>query len=402
MSPPIVALRSLSVLWLLFLASSGRTLLGEQTDQRPLSVGVEEAFSQIRIPRPVVLTHAADGSNRIFVGSQFGVIHTFHNDPNVGETKTFLDVSDKVKFNDIEDEEGFLGLAFHPKYKENGFFFVYYTTADSENTSVLSRFRVSKDNPNRADVESEREILRIDQPFWNHNGGTLEFGPDGYLYVGLGDGGKINDPHGHGQNLKTLHGSILRIDIDCERDGERYAVPPDNPFVGRDDARPEIWAYGFRNVWRLAFDAKSGLLWAADNGENLWEEIDIVQRGGNYGWNLREGQHKFFPDGSERRDDLIEPIWEYHHKIGKSIIGGRVYRGCRVPKLAGAYLYGDYVTGDLWALWYDVNRKTVTANRKLQGNGMPVITFGEDEQSEVYFTTLMSGGVIYRFRTLQD
>ena len=197
-----------------------------------------------------------------------------------------------------------------------------------------------------------------------------------------------------------MHGSILRINVDGPE--ARYTVPADNPCVGREDARSEIWAYGFRNVWRLAFDGRTGKLWAADNGEDLWEEINIVERGGNYGWNLREGRHKFFPHGSGPRDDLIEPIWEYHHKIGKSVIGGRVYRGGRVPQLQGAYLYGDYVTGDLWALWYDHARKTVTANRKLQGNGMPVITFGEDEHGEVYFTTLMSGGVVYRFKNLTE
>jgi glucose/arabinose dehydrogenase len=385
---------------LLMQAACGGWLLGSEPDERPLSVGVEEAFPNIRLARPVVLTHAGDESNRVFLGSQFGRVVVFAGDRQTADTETFLDIRDQVKFNDIEDEEGFLGLAFHPKYEQNGYFFVYYTTADSENTSVISRFRVSDADPNRADPNSEREILRLDQPYWNHNGGTLEFGPDGYLYIGLGDGGKINDPHGNGQNLKTLHGSILRIDINCQ--DRPYAIPDDNPFVGRDDARPEIWAYGFRNVWRLAFDAETNALWAADNGENLWEEIDIVRRGGNYGWNLREGRHKFFPHGSGPRDDLIEPIWEYHHKVGKSIIGGRVYRGSRVPELQGAYLYGDYVSGDLWALWYDMQRQTVTANRKLQGNGMPVITFGEDEHGEVYFTTLMRGGVVYRFTTLTD
>jgi glucose/arabinose dehydrogenase len=379
---------------------SDRLLRGDEVDQRPLSVGVEEAFPNIRVPRPVVLTHAGDGTNRLFVGSQFGQVHVLANDPQAEMTELYLDLSRKVKFNDFEDEEGFLGLAFHPRYKRNGYFFVYYTTVDAENTSVISRFRVSDTDPNRADPASEREILRIDQPYWNHNGGTLEFGPDGQLYIGLGDGGDTNDPHGHGQNLKSWHGSILRINVDGEQ--ATYTVPEDNPFVGRKDARPEIWAYGFRNVWRLAFDDETGRLWAADNGENLWEEINLVRRGGNYGWNLREGRHKFFPHGSGPRDDLIEPIWEYHHKIGKSIIGGRVYRGRRVPSLHGAYLYGDYVSGDLWALWYDDQRKTVTANRELQGNGMPVITFGEDERGEVYFTTLMSGGVVYRFRNLPE
>ncbi len=389
-------------LLMVLLSLSSRSLFGSDVDERPLPIGVQQAFPKIRIARPVVLTHAGDGSNRVFVGSQLGVVHVFRNDEQADLAEPFLDIHGQVKFNDIEEEEGFLGLAFHPRYRDNGLFFVYYTHTDSANTSVISRFRVSQDNPDRADPDSEREILRIDQPHWNHNGGTLEFGPDGFLYIALGDGGGINDPHGHGQNLATLHGSILRIDVDREQDGKRYAVPGDNPFVGRVDARPEIWAYGLRNVWRLAFDTKTGTLWAGDNGQDLWEEIDIIRRGGNYGWSLREGRHFFYPNGSGPRDDLIEPIWEYKRLVGRSIIGGRVYRGQRLPALEGAYLYGDYVSGGLWALWYDFESKKVTANRRLQGNDMPVITFGEDQQGEVYFTTLMGGGIIYRFTTLTD
>ena len=374
--------------------------LAQEIDKRPAKIGVEEAFPNLRIPRPVVLTHAGDGSWRIFVGTQFGAIHVFALDRDVEDTKLFLDIRSKVTYKEVENEEGLLGLAFHPQYERNGLFFLYYTTTDAPNTSVISRFRVSADDPDRADPTSEKEILRIPQVSWNHNGGTLEFGPDGYLYVGLGDGGRSRDPLGHGQNLATLHGSILRIDIDCPEGDKTYAIPPDNPFVDRADARPEIWAYGLRNVWRMAFDRKTGQLWAADNGEDLWEEIDIIQRGGNYGWNLREGRHKFSMKGSGPRDDLTEPIWEYHHRVGMSIIGGCVYRGSRLPTLDGAYLYGDYVVGSLWALRYDAQQKQVTENRAIQGTGLPVMTFGEDETGEVYVTTMLSGGVIYRFKEL--
>jgi glucose/arabinose dehydrogenase len=290
-----------------------------------------------------------------------------------------------------------LGLAFHPQYKDNGQFFVYYTTTDAPHTSVISRFRVSATDPNRADPKSEEEIMRIPQPDWNHNGGTLEFGPDGFLYIGLGDGGGTRDPHGHGQNLATLLGSILRIDIDHKSGDQNYAVPKDNPFVDRPGARPEIWAYGLRNVWRLAFDRQTNLLWAADNGEDLWEEIDIITRGGNYGWNLREGKHKFGLQGSEARPDLIEPIWEYRHRPVGSIIGGCVYRGARMPELQGAYLYGDYITGALWALRYDPQQGQVTENRSIQSSGLPVLTFGQDEDSEAYVTTNLGGGIIYSF-----
>jgi glucose/arabinose dehydrogenase len=237
--------------------------------------------------------------------------------------------------------------------------------------------------------------MTIDQPFWNHNGGTIVFGPDGMLYIGLGDGGKANDPFGNGQNLETLLGSILRIDVDRQDAGLKYAIPKDNPFVDHEKARGEIWAYGLRNVWRMAFDRETDVLWAGDVGQDLWEEIDLIVKGGNYGWNLREGFHKFGAQGSEPRADLIEPIWEYHHDVGKSITGGMVYRGAKVQELAGAYLYADFVTGQIWALWYDEAAKKVTANRSIVEKGAPVITFGEDDAGEAYFGTQEGG--IFKF-----
>ena len=349
--------------------------------------------------RPIVLTHAGDGSNRLFVATQRGVIHVFDNNPGATESKIFLDIRDRVIYKDRENEEGFLGFAFHPKYKENGQFFIYYTTRHAPHTSIVSRFRVSPDDPNRALPESEEELMRIEQPFWNHNGGTIEFGPDGYLYIGLGDGGAANDPYGNGQNLGTLLGSILRIDVDRKDSGLNYAIPKDNPFVGRDGARPEIYAYGLRNVWRLAFDRKTGTQWAADVGQNLWEEINIITKGGNYGWNLREGMHPFGPEGSDGRDDLIDPIWEYDHQVGLSITGGTVYRGAKLPELEGKYVYADYVSGKIWALKYDEDSKRVVSNEAIPSEQkLPIITFGEDEQGELYFTTVTANGKgIYRF-----
>ena len=265
--------------------------------------------------------------------------------------------------------------------------------------SVISSFRVSKDDPNRADPNSEVVIMRVKQPFWNHNGGTIIFGPDGYLYIALGDGGSADDPRGNGQNLKTLLGTILRIDVNRKSRRRNYAIPRDNPFVRRPrNARPEIWAYGLRNVWRMAFDRKTGKLWAGDVGQKLWEEINIITKGGNYGWNLREAKHPFGPNGSGPRKGLIDPIWEYSHTIGKSITGGHVYRGKRLPALAGKYLYADYVSGQIWALKYDAKKKRVTGNRPILGNKMPVITFGEDEEGEVYFCIVSpTGKGIYRF-----
>jgi glucose/arabinose dehydrogenase len=390
-----------------------------EIDQRPLDVRVLPAFPRLewpdwvtgldagrpRDPRPLLLTGAGDGTNRIFVVSQYGTVHVWPNDSQAEEMKTFLDIRRSVQYDDKMNEEGFLGLAFHPRYQENGEFFVYYSvkpTPENPHVTQISRFRVSSDHPDKADPASEEVLLRIKHPYWNHKGGTIVFGPDGYLYVGLGDGGARDDPHGNGQNLKTLLGSILRIDVDTKGEGLQYAIPQDNPFAGRgDEARGEIWAYGIRNVWRIAFDRATGDLWAGDVGQDTWEEIDIIERGGNYGWNLREGRHPLVPKdkphvkGSPPRDDLIEPIWEYHHDVGKSITGGHVYRGRDVPELEGAYLYADYVTGQVWALWYDRNKREVTANREILAKGTPVLSFGEDDRGEVYFLTQEGG--IYRF-----
>ncbi len=359
-------------------------------------VAIQQAFPQLSVKRPVALTHFGDGSGRVVVASQLGTLYVLSSADDRTEPQTLVDLSDRVIYKDRENEEGFLGLAFHPNYRTNGQMFVYYTTADAEHTSVISRFRVSPNDPNRIDPDSEKEILRIKQPFWNHNGGTIAFGPDGYLYVGLGDGGMANDPMMNGQNLQTLLGSILRIDVDRTSAGRAYSIPEDNPFVGHAPlAREEIWAYGLRNVWRLAFDRQTGMLWAADVGQDTWEEINLITRGGNYGWNLREGRHAFGPGGSAARKDLIEPIWEYHHDVGKSITGGCVYRGRQAPSLNGAYLYADYVTGQVWALRYDHQSKQVVRNEPIPGNTMPVLSFREDEAGEVYFLT--DKGTIHRF-----
>jgi glucose/arabinose dehydrogenase len=218
------------------------------------------------------------------------------------------------------------------------------------------------------------------------------------LYLTHGDGGLGGDPYENGQNLKTLLGKIHRIDVDHRDSGKNYAIPTDNPFVGREGARPEIWAYGLRNVWRMAFDRKSGKLWAADVGQNLFEEIDLIERGGNYGWNRREGFHPFGPKGTGVRPEFIEPIWEYNHDVGKSIIGGLVYRGKRLPELDGMYLYGDWVSAKIWALTYDEAKKRAVANRPIKDRGLPIYSFGEDEQSEAYLLTpTATGKGIYRF-----
>ena len=349
--------------------------------------------------RPVVLTHAGDGTNRIFVADQWGVIYVFKNDPDATDAQVFLDARDRVSYKDNQNEEGLLGVAFHPDYKQNGQLFLYYTTRDAEHTSVVSRFTVSKSDPNRIDPSSEQEILRVPQPFWNHNGGTICFGPDGYLYVGLGDGGAANDPYGNGQNLETWLGSILRIDVDHQADGKAYAIPADNPFVNTPGAQPEIYAYGFRNIWRMAFDRETGAFWVGDVGQNLWEEINIVTKGSNCGWNVREGAHPFGANGSDARDDLLEPIWEYDHQVGKSITGGVVYRGTKLPELVGKYVYADYVSGKIWALKYDEATGEVVSNEEIPSDpGNTVINISDDEMGEIYFTIVSATGKgIFKF-----
>jgi glucose/arabinose dehydrogenase len=385
---------------------------GWEIDDTPLPLATEVAFPKLRwtgwkpvddagkqVPlRPLLLTHASDGSDRVFVGIQQGTIHVFPNDQAATETKVFLDITSQVRYSDGENEEGMLGLAFHPKYKTNGEFFVFYTDRRAKLTNVVSRFRVSKDDPNKADPASEEVLLKFPKPFWNHDGGTICFGPDGYLYVTHGDGGAANDPYGNGQNLKTLLGKVLRIDVDRKDEGKPYAVPKDNPFLSNKDAAPELWAYGLRNIWRMAFDRQTGDLWAGEVGQNLYEEINLITKGGNYGWNPRESLHPFGAKGVGPSKDMIEPIWEYHHDVGKSITGGAVYRGRRVSELQGHYIYGDYVTAKIWALRYDDEKKRVVANRPIRDRGLPILSFGEDQEGDVYLMThSASGQGIHRF-----
>jgi len=397
-------MRNLNMKTLAFVAMIFSTLAASAAD---LGVSIESAFPNLRIARPIVITHAGDGSNRIFVASQLGSVHVFDKNSEVEEAAVFFDHEEQVTYKDKENEEGLLGFAIHPNYKENGEFFLFYTTADAEHTSVVSRFRVSKDNPNKADPTYEEELIRIPQPFWNHNGGTLAFGPDGYLYIALGDGGKGGDPLKNGQNLSTLNGSILRIDVDNKDEGKNYAIPKSNPFVKAKGAQPEIYAYGFRNVWRLSFDRVTGTFYAADVGQKLWEEINIVKRGGNYGWNLREGNHPYVTESGEKgsgpRADLIDPIFEYDHETGKSITGGVIYRGLAAPQLNGMYVYADYVSGRIWALEHDYKTGKIIANHEIPnksaaGENIPIITFGEDQDGEVYFTTQLRGGEIFKFK----
>lgn len=357
-------------------------------------MALESAFPSLTLERLVGLTYPPDGSNRLFAVLQRGQIMVFLNDPATTSAQVFLDITDRV--NSTGNEEGLLGLAFDPRYTINGYFYVSYT-ASSPRRSVISRFSVSQGDPNQADPANEFVILEVDQPYPNHNGGHIAFGPDGYLYIGLGDGGAAGDPRGNGQDRSTLLGSILRIDVSNAAPGAPYTIPPDNPFVGEgDDIREEIWAYGLRNPWRFSFDRLSGDLWAADVGQADYEEIDLIEPGSNYGWNIMEGAHCYPPGAQCSQAGLTLPISEYAHDGECSIIGGYVYRSSRLPSLYGAYLYTDHCSGTVWALRYDGVQ--VTEQAELVDSELTITAFGEDAQGEVYILSRDNG--IYRLRPL--
>ena len=342
-------------------------------------IRLDLAFPNLQFIRPVDLQHSGDSTNRLFVVQQRGVISVFDNDLSVNNATVFLDIGARVS--DIGDEEGLLGLAFHLDYANNGFFFVNYTAANPRRT-VIARYSVSVADPDMADKDSELVILEVNQPFSNHNGGQLRFGSDGYLYIGMGDGGDAGDPFGNGQDLTTLLGAMLRIDVDTPMGGLNYGIPPDNPFVGNPSGfREEIYAYGLRNPWRFSFDSDTDQLWLADVGQNLFEEVDIIESGQNYGWKVMEGLHCFSPPVGCDMTGLTLPIWEYDHSLGRAITGGFVYRGSKVPELIGAYIYADYITGRIWSLRYD----GVTAdNTQLIDTNLNIASFGVDENSELY------------------
>lgn len=340
------------------------------------------------LSQPLFITHAGDGSGRLFVVERGGRIQVFDG----GTQATFLDVSGLITT--TGSEQGLLGLAFHPDYPTNGLFSIYYT-AQGDLANTLARYRVSAGNPNQADPSSGEVLLSIPDRFTNHNGGMLAFGPDGYLYVGTGDGGSGGDPDGNGQNLNTLLGKLLRLDVNS---GAPYRIPPSNPFVGRSDARGEVWAHGLRNPWRFSFDRATGDLYIADVGQGQIEEIDYQPAGSaggqNYGWDRMEGS-TCYDAASCDKSGLTMPVAEYDHSAGNcSITGGYVYRGAAVPDLAGAYVYGDYCSGRIWTLRRD--GAGAWASSLLTDTAMFISSFGEDQAGELYVTDL-AGGQVYRF-----
>ena len=353
----------------------------------------EVAFPNLKFERPV--DFESDRSGRLYVVEQFGKIYTFPNDRSVGEASLFLDVADRVLGDENFVEAGLLGLALHPDYEANGYFYVYYV-ADDPLRSVLARFERSADDPMRADPGSEHVLLTFPQPDDKHNAGDLTFGRDGYLYVSVGDGGYFEDHIGkaYSQDLSNLYGSILRIDVDRTSGAMPYAIPPDNPFADNDEGyREEIYAYGFRNPWRFSIDPETGGLWVGDVGEETWEEINYVRKGENAGWPIMEGPECFIAEACDA-SGLVEPTFAYEHgDMGRSVTGGFVYRGEALPALRGTYVFADWNSQKSWALERVDGEPAVGAPLDTERF---ISSFGEDADGELYFTSYFHEGHVFR------
>lgn len=357
---------------------------GQTQTQNPL----EAAFPNLTFNQPVGLYSPKDGTNRLFVVEQLGAIRVFNNSATATSSSVFLDISSRIVYS---GEQGLLGLAFHPNYTSNGYFYVDYV-ANNPLRTVISRFTVSPTNPNQTQSDSEFVLLEINQPYSNHKGGQLAFGPDGYLYIGMGDGGSAGDPLGNGQNRAVLLGKILRIDVNTPSAGRNYTIPPDNPFKGNTlGYKEEIYAYGFRNPWRFSFDPQTGRLWVGDVGQDREEEIDLVEKGKNYGWNIMEGTLTY---AGGNQTGLELPVWEYDHSQGNAIIGGYVYYGVALTQLLGAYVYGDYGSGRIWALTLNSTDGAAT-NTLLTDSTLSISSFGVDANGEIYICAF--DGKIYKF-----
>ncbi|QJW90431.1 glucose sorbosone dehydrogenase [Spirosoma taeanense] len=361
-----------------------------EDDDKPklAAMQVVNAYPKLTFESPVEYTYANDGTNRVFVVEQVGRIRVFENTSGAASAPTFLDIRRKVAYG---GEMGLLGLAFHPKFSENGFFYVNYTKNNPRET-VVSRFKVSSPKAMQADPNSETILFKFSQPYSNHNGGKVLFGPDGYLYVSTGDGGSGGDPQNNGQNRKSWLGKILRVDVNSTEKGN-YGIPGDNPFASnKEGLREEIFAYGLRNPWRMSFD-DDGRLWVGDVGQNELEEIDIVTKGGNYGWRIREGRKAYNAESNTSGGNLIGPIWQYSHDDGNvSVTGGIVYQGQQHSSLKGKYIYADYASGRVWAL--TPNGSSEASNQEIVSRAGSISAFGEDQKKELYMCDLGGGQIL--------
>jgi glucose/arabinose dehydrogenase len=360
------------------------------------SVRFVDAFPDLpQLERPVAMVEVPSQATML-AALQEGRIVSFPNEPGTGTLSTVLDWRQKTSRGG--NEEGLLGLALDPDFARNGYLYAYYSASAGPRRTVLSRFVTRGSGASlKADPTSEMVLLEVPQPFSNHNGGSLMFGPDGMLYLGLGDGGSAGDPNGNGQDLKNnLLGSIIRIDVRGATAEKPYAIPPDNPFArATDGTRRETWAYGLRNPWRFSFDRQTGLLVAGDVGQDSFEEIDVIKKGGNYGWNIMEGDHCYKPARGCDQTGLGLPVVVYPHENGAcSVTGGYVYRGQAVKGLQGAYIYADYCSGAVWAIPSFSSNGVHAQPVQLRAKGPEVSSFAEDEAGELYL--LSFDGRVYR------
>ena len=356
-----------------------------------LALTLQPAYSGFA--KPLYVAGAGDGSGRLFVVEQGGLIKAV--DRGAVQATPYLDVSALVS---LGSERGLLGLAFSPGFRRDGRIYIDYTDVNGD--TVIARYTTAQPASDAPAWKSAEIILSIKQPYANHNGGCLQFGPDGMLYIGMGDGGSSGDPGNRAQNKSELLGKLLRIDVSKADRGRGYAIPPDNPFVSDPGARPEVWMYGLRNPWRFSFDASTGALWIADVGQDAWEEVDFAapgQKGTNWGWHLWEGDHPYPPGAKRARDGFAFPLVDYPHPSGESITGGYVYRGRDFPALAGTYLYADFVKGWVAGIRVtaaDGSALTAPQSQRLMSSAPRIASFGVDDRGELYATDYDAGAVL--------
>ncbi|HZS96746.1 MAG TPA: PQQ-dependent sugar dehydrogenase [Terriglobales bacterium] len=376
--------------WMALLLASLLTGCGSKSTAPPISGGPIPALVLTPVvsglTSPVDLQFPNDGSGRMFIVQQAGSIRIVNNGSLVATP--FLDITAKVSSG---GEMGLLGLAFHPQFMQNHLFYVHYDrTVAGQIQSVIAEYQVSAGDANLADPNSERILLTVNQPFSNHKGGQIVFGPDGFLYIGFGDGGSGGDPMGNGQNLQTMLAKMLRIDVNSQSSGKQYAIPPSNPFANG-GGLPEIFAYGLRNPWRFSFERGGTRLFVGDVGQDAFEEVDLLESGKNYGWNVMEGLHCYNPATGCNMTGLTMPIVEYPHAEGEAVMGGFVYKGAAISGLSGAYVFGDYISGTMWKL---VESPPGTWTRStLLSTGRNISSFGQDTAGELYVVDY-SGSVL--------